>query len=105
MLYECRNFIISIEYLLVNYCLQHLERKEGTDVEELDTIRERLKKHRLSFVLLIFQLRQKGVITDKTEVSSVFAGTRTGAKADAIVQTTKYILADYEQGKVLVHDD
>ena len=45
MLYECRNFIISIEYLLVNYCLQHLERKEGTDVEELDTIRERLKKH------------------------------------------------------------
>ncbi len=75
-------------------------------MEELDTIRERLKKHRLSFVWLIYQLRQKGgVITDKTEVSSVFAGTRTGAKADAIVQTTKYILADYEQGKVLVLDD
>ncbi len=35
----------------------------------------------------------------------MFAGTRTGAKADAIVQTTKYILADYEQGKVLVLDD
>ena len=29
-------------------------------MEELDTIRERLKKHRLSFVWLIYQLRQKG---------------------------------------------
>lgn len=74
-------------------------------MEELDIIRERLKKHRLSFVWLIHQLRQKGIITDKTEVSSVFAGTRTGVKADAIVKTTKYILNDYEQGKVFVHDD
>lgn len=74
-------------------------------MKELDTIRERLKKHRLSFVWLIHQLRQKGIITDKTEVSSVFAGTRTGVKADAIVKTTKYILNDYEQGKVFVHDD
>lgn len=74
-------------------------------MEELDTIRERLKKHRLSFVWLIHQLHQKGIITDKTEVSSVFAGTRTGVKADAIVKTTKYILNDYEQGKVFVHDD
>lgn len=74
-------------------------------MEELDTIRERLKKHRLSFVWLIHQLRQKGIITDKTEVSSVFAGTRTGVKADAIVKTTKHILNDYEQGKVFVHDD
>lgn len=74
-------------------------------MEELDTIRERLKKHRLSFVWLIHQLRQKGIITDKTEVSSVFAGTRTGVKADAIEKTTKYILNDYEQGKVFVHDD
>lgn len=74
-------------------------------MEELYTIRERLKKHRLSFVWLIHQLRQKGIITDKTEVSSVFAGTRTGVKADAIVKTTKYILNDYEQGKVFVHDD
>ncbi|MDO4477507.1 MAG: hypothetical protein Q4B73_00530 [Lachnospiraceae bacterium] len=73
-------------------------------MEELDAIRERLKKHRLSFVWLITQLRYKGILTDKTEVSSVFAGTRSGAKADAIVQTTKYILDDYEQGKVAVHE-
>lgn len=72
-------------------------------MEELDAIRERLKKHRLSFVWLIVQLRQRGIITDKTEVSSVFAGTRTGAKAKAIVKTATYILDDYEQGKVSVH--
>lgn len=53
-------------------------------MEELDAIRERIKKHRLSFVWLIFQLGQRGIATDKTEVSSIFAGTRKGAKADSI---------------------
>lgn len=73
-------------------------------MEELNAIRERLKKHRLSFVWLIFQLGQRGIVTDKTEVSSVFAGTRKGAKADSIIQATEGILADYEQGKVFVHE-
>lgn len=72
-------------------------------MDELDNIRDRLKRHRLSFVWLIYQLKQKGIVTDKTEVSSIFAGTRTGAKADAIVKVTKIILNDYEQGKVSVH--
>lgn len=72
-------------------------------MDELDNIRDRLKRHRLSFVWLIYQLKQKGIVTDKTEVSSIFAGTRTGAKADAIVKVTKTILNDYEQGKVSVH--
>lgn len=57
-------------------------------MEELDAIRERIKKHRLSFVWLIFQLGQRGIATDKTEVSSIFAGTRKGAKADSIIQAT-----------------
>lgn len=105
MLYGCRKFIISIEGNLVNYCLQNFNRKEGTNVEELDAIRERIKKHRLSFVWLIFQLGQRGIATDKTEVSSIFAGTRKGAKADSIIQATISILDDYEQGKVFVHDD
>lgn len=73
-------------------------------MEELNAIRERLKKHCLSFVWLIFQLGQRGIATDKTEVSSVFAGTRKGAKADSIIQATEGILADYEQGKVFVHE-
>lgn len=74
-------------------------------MEELEAIRERIKKHRLSFVWLIFQLGQRGITTDKTEVSSIFAGTRKGAKVDSIIQATISILDDYEQGKVFVHDD
>lgn len=74
-------------------------------MEELDAIRERLKKHRLSFVWLIYQLGQRGITTDKTEISSIFAGTRKGAKADSIIQATNGILVDYEQGKVFVHEN
>ena len=72
-------------------------------VEELNKIRERLKNNRLSFTWLIFQLDNKGIKTDKTEVSSIFAGTRKGAKADSIIQATTAILDDYEKG--FVHDD
>ena len=103
MLYKSGIFIISIEGLLVNYCLQTLSRKEVSTVEELDSVRERLKRHRLSFVWLILELDKRGIVTDKTEVSSVFAGTRRGAKADSIVQTSIAILDDYE--KKFVHDD
>ena len=74
-------------------------------VEELNNIRERLTKNRLSFTWLIFQLDKKGIKTDKTEVSSIFAGTRRGAKADSIVQEAKVILDNYENGRVFVHDD
>lgn len=72
-------------------------------MEELDSVRERLKRHRLSFVWLILELDKCGIVTDKTEVSSVFAGTRRGAKADSIVQTSIAILDDYE--KKFVYDD
>lgn len=72
-------------------------------MDELGNIRDRLKKQRLSFVWLIYQLGQKGIVTDKTEVSSVFAGTRKGAKADAIVKVTNTILNEYEKGRVSVH--
>ena len=64
-------------------------------MEELDYIRDRLKRHRLSFVWLIYQLSQRDIVTDKT---------RKGAKADSIVQAAGAILDDYEQGKVFVHE-
>lgn len=103
MLYGSGIFIISIETSLVNYCLHITDRKEVSTVEELNEIRERLKRHRLSFVWLILELDKRGIVTDKTEVSSVFAGTRRGAKADSIIQTSTAILDDYE--KKFVHDD
>ena len=72
-------------------------------MKERDEIRDRLKRHRLSFVWLIFQLEKRNIVTNKTEVSSIFAGTRKGAKADSIIQATTAILDDYEKG--FVHDD
>ena len=69
-------------------------------MEELNAIRERLKNNRLSFTWLIFQLDSKGIKTDKTEVSSIFAGTRTGAKAESIIQEAKVILDNYENAFV-----
>lgn len=67
-------------------------------MKELDVMRDRLKQHRLSFVWLIHQLKLKGILTDKTEVSSIFAGTRKGVKVDAIIRTTNVILDEYEKG-------
>lgn len=66
-------------------------------MDELNAIRERIRNHRLSFVWLICQLDRYGITTDKTEVSSVFAGSRKGAKADSIIKTTSVILDEYEK--------
>lgn len=71
-------------------------------MEKRENIRERLRKHSLSYVWLINQLRIRGIVTDKTEMSSVISGVRKGAKADMIVETANDILDSYEQGSVLV---
>lgn len=65
-------------------------------------IRERLRKHNLSYTWLIAQLRLRGVTTEKTEMSSVVSGVRNGPKAEKIIQTAAAILDSYEQGSVLV---
>lgn len=70
-----------------------------TDRED---IRNRLKKHLLTQVWLINQLSFRGIITDKTEMSSVLAGARSGCKADAIIELSHDILDKYEEGSVLV---
>lgn len=74
-------------------------------MEERVDIRERLRKHNLSYVWLITQLRMRGVVTDKTEMSSVVAGARNGAKAEKIIQTATAVLDSYEQGSVLVANE
>ena len=66
-------------------------------MDELDSIRERIKKNRLSFVWLIHQLSARGIETDKTEISSIFAGSRKGAKAEEIIQTSHVIMDEYEK--------
>lgn len=71
-------------------------------MEERADIRFRLHKHNLSYVWLINQLRMRGVVTDKTEMSSVVPGVRSGPKAERIIQTAAAVLDSYEQGSVLV---
>lgn len=71
-------------------------------MEERENIRERLKKYKLSYVWLIGQLALRGIVTDKTEMSSVISGTRNGTKADAIIELSMDILDKYENGSVLV---
>ena len=63
---------------------------------ERENIRSRLKKHQLTQVWLINQLGLRGIVTDKTEMSSVLAGTRSGSKADAIIELSHDILDKYE---------
>lgn len=58
---------------------------------EREDIRSRLKKHQLTQVWLINQLGLRGIVTDKTEMSSVLAGTRSGSKADTY-STVRYSL-------------
>lgn len=69
-------------------------------VERTD-IRFRLQKHNLSYVWLISQLRLRGVVTDKTEMSSVISGARSGPKAERIIQTAAAV-QDSSSGSVLV---
>lgn len=71
-------------------------------MEERENIRGRVKKNKLSYVWLIGQLALRGIVTDKTEMSSVIAGTRHGTKADAIIELSLDILDSYESGSVLV---
>lgn len=71
---------------------------------ERDDIRDLLKKHHLTQVWLINQLGLRGIVTDKTEMSSVLAGTRSGSKTDAIIELSHDILDKYEEGSVLVKE-
>lgn len=80
------------------------QRKEVHDMAERENIRSRLKKHQLTQVWLINQLGLRGIVTDKTEMSSVLAGTRSGSKADAIIELSHDILDKYEEGSVLVKE-
>jgi hypothetical protein len=103
MVYGCGSFIITFEEPVVNFSLQDSNMKGGSgNVEERENIRERLKKHKLSYVWLIGQLALRGIVTDKTEMSSVISGTRNGTKADAIIELSMDILDKYENGSVLV---
>ena len=61
-----------------------------------DEIKDRLEKNKLTFVWLIQQLEKRGIYTDKSEMSGVFAGTRRGPKPERIIRESAAILDEYE---------
>ena len=64
--------------------------------EERDKIRLMLYRNTLTNAWLINRLEERGIITEKTEMSSVLRGVRKGAKAETIIKTSLEILDDYE---------
>lgn len=65
--------------------------------EERDRIRLMLYRNSLTNTWLINRLEDNGVKTDKTEMSSVLRGTRSGAKAELIINKSLDILNYYEK--------
>ena len=64
--------------------------------EERDRIRLMLYRNTLTNTWLVNRLEERGIITEKTEMSSVLRGVRKGAKAETIIKTSLEILNDYE---------
>lgn len=64
--------------------------------KERDYIRVALAKNELRQIWLINRLEEKGIVVDKTELSSVLSGARRGKKAESIIITSADILHRYE---------
>lgn len=64
--------------------------------EERDRIRLMLYRNTLTNAWLVNRLEERGVVTEKTEMSSVLRGVRKGAKAETIIKTSLEILDGYE---------
>lgn len=65
--------------------------------EERDRIRLMLYRNTLTNAWLVNRLEEKGVNTEKTEMSSVLRGVRKGAKAETIIKASLEILENYEE--------
>ncbi len=60
-------------------------------------IKEKLARNSLSAKWLINRLAEKGVETDKCEMSNILGGTRKGPKVDRIISESLCILSFYEK--------
>ena len=58
-------------------------------------IRETLKIHRLSQEWLIARLAERGIVTNRHELSNVLSVRRKGPKADAILAQSAEIVDEY----------
>ena len=65
--------------------------------DERDRIRLMLYRNTLTNAWLVNRLEERGINTEKTEMSSVLRGVRKGAKAERIIKTSIEILEYYEK--------
>jgi hypothetical protein len=65
--------------------------------DERDRIRMMLYRNTLTNAWLVNRLEEKGINTEKTEMSSVLRGVRKGAKAESIIKASIEILDFYEK--------
>ena len=65
--------------------------------DERDRIRMMLYRNTLTNTWLINRLEEKGINTEKSELSSVLRGVRKGAKAESIIKASIEILDFYEK--------
>lgn len=102
MVNGCDRFYYTIREPICQLVYENLGQKEVKNLfEEGRKIRVALTENGLTQVWLIGKLRNRGIITDKTEMSSVLRGTRHGYKADMMLKTSVEILKEYrdEHGK------
>ena len=64
--------------------------------EEREKIRQMLYRNTLTNTWLINRLEERGIVTEKTEMSSILRGVRRGAKAETVIKTSLDILDEYE---------
>lgn len=64
--------------------------------EKREFIREKLGKFSLTQIWLINELEERGIVTDKTELSSIITGARRGPKVVRIIEASEDILKRYE---------
>jgi len=69
------------------------------------SIKHKLAEYNLTQVWLIQQLDRANIATDKSEMSSIFAGTRNGAKAEMLLKMSDSILSAYERFEKSVEED
>lgn len=65
--------------------------------EERDRIRMMLYRNTLTNAWIINRLEEKGINTEKSEMSSVLRGVRKGTKAESIIKASLEILEHYEK--------
>lgn len=68
-------------------------------------IKYKLAEFKLTQVWLIQQLGRANVPTDKSEMSSILAGTRNGAKAETLLKMSESIIAAYAKFELAVEEE